>query len=320
MAGVAIFASMDVAPLTTTKEADEASDNVVPEIVIAGPPGTRVWSLIIKLATGDAGRSLIVLPATVIVSAVGFSMFDVTPSMTMNDADGARDSVVPEMVTAEPPGAIILSPTAKLPSTDPETGLNTSLPTTMVGGVFNSAAGLARDDVAPLITTKDAEGARDNVVPATVITEPPGTSVCSAITNLLPEPGRGLKTPLPTVRVGGVLIVAAGISTAEGTPLTTTNEPEGASDSVVPGTVMAGPPGARVWPATTNVGPGLRMLWVSGLFDLPSVGCAVMMELPTTICGGLLLACIDTGLTGNIWVDPPITTKPAEGARLTTVP
>jgi hypothetical protein len=128
-----MLASVDVTPLTTTKEADDASDNVVPEKIIGEPPGISVWSWRMKLATGDAGRSFIMLPPTVMVGAAGFSMVDVIPLITIKDADAARDSVVPDIVTAEPPGASIRSPTTKLLSRNLETGPNTSLPTTMVG-------------------------------------------------------------------------------------------------------------------------------------------------------------------------------------------
>ena len=64
------------------------------------------------------------------------------------------------------------------------------------------------------------------------------------MTNVVPEPGSGLKTLSPTVSVGGLVARAAGVATVEVTPLTTTKDPEGASERVVPDTVIAGPPGA----------------------------------------------------------------------------
>jgi hypothetical protein len=71
---------------------------------------------------------------------------------------------------------------------------------------------------------------------------------------------------LPTVRVDGVIACATGLAKVEVTPLTTKALPDSASDSVVPDTVIAGAPGASVWPETTKVGPDLELSW---LFRLP---------------------------------------------------
>jgi hypothetical protein len=51
------FSSVDVTPLITIKEADEARDKVVPETVIAGPPGRRVCSPRMKLGLETSGRA-----------------------------------------------------------------------------------------------------------------------------------------------------------------------------------------------------------------------------------------------------------------------
>jgi hypothetical protein len=98
-------ARFDVTPLITTKVADGASDNVVPETVIANPPGARFWSPIINVVPEDSGSGLKTLLPTLIVGGAGLAILEVTPSITMKDAEGPIDTVVPKTVIAEPPGA-----------------------------------------------------------------------------------------------------------------------------------------------------------------------------------------------------------------------
>jgi hypothetical protein len=53
--------------------------------------------------------------------------------------------------------------------------LITSLPIVIAGELPTCEDGIVSEEVTPLTTTNDAEGARDTVVPEKVIAEPPGT-------------------------------------------------------------------------------------------------------------------------------------------------
>ena len=117
------------------------------------------------------------------------------------------------------------------------------LPMERTGGViWAAAAALTIVDVTPSTTTKEAEGPSETTLPDTVMAWPAGTRVCPPLTKVLPLPGNGVKTSSPT----GMTCCAdgeGGVVTVEVTPLMTTADPPGASDNVVPETVIACPPG-----------------------------------------------------------------------------
>jgi hypothetical protein len=91
--------------------------------------------------------------------------------------------------------------------------------------------------------------------------------------------------------------MVTGFSMVEVAPPTTTNDAAGPSDTAVPSTVMACP-GARVWPFMMN--------------DVAAL--AVKVDPPTVISGLMV-----TGLL-MVDVEPPTTTKEAEGPSDTVVP
>jgi hypothetical protein len=99
--------SEEVVPSTMINEAKGASDNVVPETVIAGPPGMRDWSPTTNDGPDGAEIGAKTSLPTLIVSAAGSGITDVTPSTTRKDAEDANDSVVPDAVIAEPPGTSV---------------------------------------------------------------------------------------------------------------------------------------------------------------------------------------------------------------------
>jgi hypothetical protein len=172
------FANVDVTPLITIKEADEARDKVVPETIIAGPPGRRVCSPRMKLGPETSGRApntslpMVMVMIGVMVGAARLAMVEVAAFIITKAADDASERVVPETVIAGPPGARVWPPITKVGAIDTSVGLKTLSPTKMVG-----VAGFTMLEVAPFTTTSEAEGASDNVVPDTVIAGPPGASV-----------------------------------------------------------------------------------------------------------------------------------------------
>lgn len=95
---------------STSAVADGASDRRVLEMVIAGPPGARVWLPIMKW---EAASGVIVSPLTVMSGAPGegsaTSREVEVPTMSWV-ADGARRMGVLEMVIA-PPGVRVWLPT-----------------------------------------------------------------------------------------------------------------------------------------------------------------------------------------------------------------
>jgi hypothetical protein len=103
-------------------------------------------------------------------------------------------------------------------------------------------------------------------------------------------------------REGGTMVVAAAGrgSRGEVRPPTMRAVAEGAREMVVPETVMGGPPGARVWPATRN--------WVCAF--------AVMVWVPIVIGRGVAAA--GDGVSGAVIL--PMMRAVAEGAREMVVP
>jgi hypothetical protein len=99
--------------------------------------------------------------------------------------------------------------------------------------------------VFPLTTRAVAPGARETVVPETTI-EPPAVSNIDPTRYAVPVPGSGLNVACPIVKGGAVISGGAGVVKVDVTPLTTIRDADGASDNVVPETVICGPPGMSV--------------------------------------------------------------------------
>jgi len=206
----------------------------------------------------------------------------------------------------------------------------------------------ARILVLPWITTAVPLESRLITVLETVMGGPPGMSVVPGARTYWPAE-LAVKTWLSEKRVmrGAmvvVIIAALGMMSVVVTPFTTRAVADGRSERVVPSTVIAGPPGARicpdtvycdcgfavnVWPpTTTGARTGGGVIWA---------GCAIAtVELPTTTSVRSLLVCITIGVlsTMTVWpgatvvlpttavcpedivVEPPITQFPPVGSLL----
>ncbi|ENI06407.1 hypothetical protein COCC4DRAFT_193841 [Bipolaris maydis ATCC 48331] len=111
--------SVDVTSFITTKEADDASDNVVPETVIAGPPGIRVLSATTNTGSEGFWRALNIWLPTVMAGGdqaapVSACTVEDAPLTTNTLPEGSKESVVPEKVTAAPPGSNVCSDTTNV--------------------------------------------------------------------------------------------------------------------------------------------------------------------------------------------------------------
>lgn len=102
------FASVRVAPLTTTYDAEGASEMVVPEIVTACPGCRIVPEAIVK---PEAASAVYVCPAAVKtgVVLVSWASVCVLPSTTTYEAEGASEIVWPETVVTGPPAWTLMS-------------------------------------------------------------------------------------------------------------------------------------------------------------------------------------------------------------------
>ena len=107
--------------------------------------------------------------------------------------------------------------------------------------------------VTPLTTTNEADGAKEIVLPSTVIARP-GSSVCPLITN--DDPGFATNV-VPAITISGV-VPGDTVTREDVAPLITMLE--GASEKVVPSTVIGGPLGTRVCPDMTKVDPELATI------------------------------------------------------------
>ena len=149
---------------------------------------------------------------------------------------------MPKTVMSGPPGTSVWPSITKVGPEGSGRAPMTSLPMVIVGGLPTCEVGIARDEVTPLTTTNEAEGASDIVVPEKVMAGPPVTRGSSPTTNDIPgEAEMGVKTLLPKLRVG-----AAGFAITDVTPLTKTKDADDANESVVPDAVIADPPGTSV--------------------------------------------------------------------------
>lgn len=142
----------------------------------------------------------------------------------------------------------------------------------------------------------DADGAREIVVPLTVMT-PPGVSVWPPMVKAVDEPA--VKVEPPTVTTGAPVAAGAAGARVWVLPLITTLEADGASEMVVPLTVIT-PPGVSVCPPT--------------VYCVAALG--VIVEPPTVIGAGVF-----AGAAGiSVCVFPLTTTFEAEGASDIVVP
>ena len=91
---------------------------------------------------------------------------EVIPLKTMAEAEGAREMVVEKTVMAEPPGERVCPPTMYWPA---RLGVIAAPPMVRIAGDVGMTL-IA--EVTPLIITAEAEGAREMVLPLTVIAEP----------------------------------------------------------------------------------------------------------------------------------------------------
>lgn len=88
-------------PPTTSAEAEVAREMTVPETVMAGEPGLRVWPSIMY---SEALLGAIVLPAILRVGNAVIRGIVLLPPIMSTDIEGARMTDVPAMVTAWEPG------------------------------------------------------------------------------------------------------------------------------------------------------------------------------------------------------------------------
>jgi hypothetical protein len=152
----------------------------VPETVIWGPPGLRVWEPIMKLL---AGFAVIVFEPTVITGGLGEAAFGLLGGIAitlvpiaMAVAPGARLIGVSETVIPGPPGLRVWEPMTKLLA---GTARSVSEPTDITGGLGGATFGLLGGIAITLvpIAMAVAPGARLIGVSETVIPGPPGLRV-----------------------------------------------------------------------------------------------------------------------------------------------
>ncbi len=219
---------------------------------------------------------------------------EVTPSTTIAEAYGARDSLCPPTVTGGPLGESVCP---LITYTKSLFGVIVEEPIMSLGGEVIVDICELRTEVMPLITIMEAEGASDSVVLAAVIAGPPAESVCPSITytkSLL-----GVIVEEPIMSLGGEVIVDICELSTEVTPSTTIADAERASDSVVPATVIAEPSAESVCPLITYS--------VSGL--------AVIREVPKVSTGGEMVIG-----AARVEVTPLTTMADAAEARESVVP
>lgn len=171
--------AMVLEPPTTTAEAAGASDMGVPAMVMAGPPGTSVWSPITNeeawfsdRVAPPAGRvtggTSVKAPPPLEGRADGGGSGWVLEPMTIAVADGARETGVLLMVTGGPPGAIVVLPIPNADVPEPIGVRATPGRTTVEAG-----GGGARGDTTKFVP---ADG-RDITESDTVTGGPPGVKV-----------------------------------------------------------------------------------------------------------------------------------------------
>ena len=229
----------------------------------------------------------------------------VWPLTIMKLADGPSEYVVPEIVTAGPPGvSVVPGPmtTSVVPST---TVAEYVWPFRVRIAAAVTGPGLSVE-VTPLTTMTEPEAlaGRLYTVPLTVST-PPGVRVV---------PGPTMNSVVPPTTVAATvwpLMVRRGAPVITGlpgagprvwvAPFTTAMVPEGPRLSTVPETVIAGPPGVRVCVPKTN--------WPLG----PAV-----TDVPPTVSTGLPGAVGPAGLTAIVLLPPTTMLDPPGGTDTIT--
>lgn len=156
----------------------------MPDTVIWGPPGMRVWVPIMnspaEFAVSVCGPSVITCASPRPLDGV---MDIVLVPITTAVAPGARLIGVPETVIAEPPGTRVWVPMTKLLAAF---AVIVSEPTVITGGLGGGFGGVIATVLGPTAMAV-APGARLTGVPETVISGPPGTRVCDPTTKLVAE-------------------------------------------------------------------------------------------------------------------------------------
>jgi len=243
----------------TTSVPPGARLTLVPEMVMAGPPATRVWLLI---TNAPAEFAVIVWPATVITSGMPSlpvigAVLDPTTTAV---APGARLIGVPETVMATPPGVSVwpstITPLAgsAVMVWPPTVSTSGTLSPPIIGAVLDPT------------TTAVAPGARLIGVPEIVMAGLPGASVWPP--TVISPVGFAVTVSPPMVRTVGMPLLPI-IGTVLDPRMTAVALV--ARLITVPETVMAGLPGAIVWPPTIR----------------PPTGSAVMVWPPTVMILGM---------------------------------
>jgi hypothetical protein len=221
----------------------------VPETVICGPPGMRVWLPMMKSSAGFAVRvcepSVIIGGLSREVTPLGFFvgvMPRVLVPMTTAVALGAKLIGVPETVIWGPPGIRVWVPMMKLFAVF---AVSVCEPSVMSGGLGGEATPVTAT-VFPPMAIAVALGAKLIGVPETVISGPPGLRVLVPMMKLLAAFAVNASEPrVITGRKGGPPPELLGVIAIVLVPMTMAAAPD-AKLMGVPDTVIWGPPGLRV--------------------------------------------------------------------------
>ena len=145
-----------VVPLTTTAVPDGASETVTPLTVMADPPGTSVW---LPTRYSSSALPVTVVEPTVNTGAVPGARVSVVPPTTITEPEGASEMGVLFMVIAGPPGRSVCDP---ITSAEADAGVAVMVCEPIVKtGAAPWLAGGDSEEVCPLTTRADAEGARE---------------------------------------------------------------------------------------------------------------------------------------------------------------
>ena len=241
-----------VEPSTSTLVPEGVNENVVPDIVIAEPPGATFCPAMMyapavgmkvcpPIKRGEVARAA-VLRATV------------EPSTTTLVPEGGSENVVPDIVTAEPPGARVCPPIIYAAAV---VGVMVCPPLTK-GEVPSTAAPNAT--VEPSIIALASEAASDIVVPNTVMGVEPGARVLPPMIKAPAELAVTVLEPMvrtaavarvgwpvcPPITKGAVPCTVVPRATVE--PSMTALMADGASEMAIPETVIGADPSTRVLP------------------------------------------------------------------------
>jgi hypothetical protein len=218
-------------------------------------------------------------------------------------SEGARESVVPEIVMAAPPGTRLYVPRLYAPAESATRVVPPSMNGSSGDGkLVGRGAGLGGIvSVNPLMMRAVAEVAREIVVPETVIAGPPGVRVCVPIW-YCPE-GFAVITELPIVTVGRL----AGMLEA------------GARFCVCPLIMMIELPREIVVPALVITGPPTASVCVPTKYNPAALGLMIVLHIVKSSSGESAIDC-DSTTTGRVWVDASITIADTGAASGIVVP